>query len=82
MHSGLYEEYCSWKLGEGLCYPQLLKDLAASVLGNHQPWHKPSQVEVEEDEVSKEPFYEPGFYKNKRLFFQRDFYPDNASTFS
>ena len=37
MHSDLYEEYCSWKLEEGLCYPQLLKDLAASILGNHQP---------------------------------------------
>lgn len=82
MHSDLYEEYCSWKLEEGLCYPQLLKDLATSILGNHQPWHEPSQVEAEEDEVSKELVYEPGFYKNKRLFFQRDFNPDNASTFS
>lgn len=80
MHSGLYEECCSWKLGEGLCYPQLLKDLVASILGNHQPWHKPSQVEVEEDQVSK--WFMNQIFKNTRLFFQRDFYPDNASAFS
>lgn len=30
--------------GEGLCYTQLFKDLAPSILGNHQPNRRPSRL--------------------------------------
>lgn len=71
----------------GLCYTQLLRGLAPSSAGNHQPQHMAFQVVAEGDErerVCKEGCWFMGQASIiiKGSFFKKGFYSDYASAFS